>query len=56
VVEAKEEQPLPDTAVGMLYDSTKCVGCQACVSACAQANNLMREAEIGPQDSLVLLG
>lgn len=25
---------------GMLYDSTRCVGCQSCESACAEANNL----------------
>ena len=29
---------LPD-AVGLLYDSTLCVGCKACVSACKAANN-----------------
>ena len=31
--------PDPD-AVGMLYDSTLCVGCRACVSACRRANGL----------------
>ena len=29
----------PD-AVGMLYDSTKCVGCKACMAACNEANNI----------------
>jgi Fe-S-cluster-containing dehydrogenase component len=29
----------PD-AVGLLYDSTMCVGCKACVVACKEANNL----------------
>jgi len=29
----------PD-AVAMLYDATKCIGCMACVHACAEANNL----------------
>ena len=27
-------------AVGMLYDTTKCIGCKACVSACLRANDL----------------
>ena len=30
-------RPLPD-AVGMLYDSTRCIGCKACVVACREAN------------------
>ncbi|MGA9566705.1 MAG: hypothetical protein WBS19_14365, partial [Candidatus Korobacteraceae bacterium] len=29
---------VPPNAVGMLYDSTKCIGCKSCVVACAQAN------------------
>jgi Fe-S-cluster-containing dehydrogenase component len=32
-------------AVGMLYDTTKCIGCKACVSACAQANGLEPDTE-----------
>jgi Fe-S-cluster-containing dehydrogenase component len=32
-------EPHPD-AVGMLYDSTRCVGCGGCVAACKEANNL----------------
>lgn len=28
------------SAVGMLYDTTKCIGCKACVVACADANDL----------------
>jgi Fe-S-cluster-containing dehydrogenase component len=27
-------------AVGLLYDSTKCIGCQTCTVACKKANNL----------------
>jgi len=27
-------------AVGMLYDTTRCIGCKACVSACLRANDL----------------
>src|SRR6266545_840847 len=38
--EAREKvEPRPD-AVGMLYDSTRCVGCRACVTKCKEANNL----------------
>ena len=32
-VEASENySKAPDDAVGMLYDATKCIGCQACVT------------------------
>jgi formate dehydrogenase beta subunit len=31
------------TAVGMLYDTTKCIGCKACVVACSEANGLEPE-------------
>ncbi len=31
------------TAVGMLYDTTKCIGCKACVPACSEANGLAPE-------------
>jgi Fe-S-cluster-containing dehydrogenase component len=35
-----EEKPLaPPQALGLLYDATRCVGCQSCVAACARANN-----------------
>jgi Fe-S-cluster-containing dehydrogenase component len=30
----------PPDAVGLLYDTTKCIGCKACVSACRDANGL----------------
>lgn len=30
----------PPEAVGMLYDTTRCIGCKACVSACLRANDL----------------
>jgi Fe-S-cluster-containing dehydrogenase component len=40
-MEAKEHAiTAPPNAVGMLYDSTKCIGCKSCVVACAQANDL----------------
>ncbi|WP_220683239.1 4Fe-4S dicluster domain-containing protein, partial [Pseudomonas aeruginosa] len=31
--------PLHKIALGMLYDSTLCVGCQACVSKCQEINH-----------------
>lgn len=37
---ARPALPLPDKAVGMLYDSTLCVGCKACVAACKRANGM----------------
>jgi Fe-S-cluster-containing dehydrogenase component len=32
----------PKNAVSMLYDTTRCIGCQSCVAACAEANNLQQ--------------
>lgn len=38
---AAEEGPtVPPAAVAMLYDATRCIGCQSCVVACAEANKL----------------
>jgi Fe-S-cluster-containing dehydrogenase component len=31
---------IPADAVGLLYDTTLCIGCKACVVACRDANNL----------------
>ena len=39
----REPLQLPPKAVGMLYDSTLCVGCKACVSACKVANGMPAE-------------
>src|SRR5690348_17670277 len=30
---------VPPASVGLLYDATKCIGCKACVAACAEAND-----------------
>jgi Fe-S-cluster-containing dehydrogenase component len=30
----------PADAVGLLYDTTKCIGCKACMAACREANGL----------------
>lgn len=40
-----EKKALPPDAVGILYDSTLCVGCQACMTACKQANKMPLETE-----------
>lgn len=34
----------PADARGLLYDTTRCIGCKACVSACREANNLEPES------------
>jgi Fe-S-cluster-containing dehydrogenase component len=33
----------PPNAVGILYDATLCIGCQVCVGACKQANDMPAE-------------
>ncbi|HTG00631.1 MAG TPA: hydrogenase 2 operon protein HybA [Nitrospirota bacterium] len=38
--QAREAKPRIKDAVGMLYDSTVCTGCKACVSACKQYNEM----------------
>ncbi|MEN8216128.1 MAG: hydrogenase 2 operon protein HybA [Pseudomonadota bacterium] len=37
--QAREPKTMPPKAVGMLYDSTLCIGCKACVAACKRAND-----------------
>ncbi|MDO8989861.1 MAG: hydrogenase 2 operon protein HybA [Sideroxyarcus sp.] len=41
--EARENLTMPDEALGLLFDSTLCIGCKACVSACKDANNMPPE-------------
>lgn len=41
--EARTNKLMPPKALGLLYDSTLCVGCKACVSACKQANAMPQE-------------
>ncbi len=36
----RESKTLPPKAIGMLYDSTQCIGCRACVVACKEANDM----------------
>lgn len=40
---ARPAKQMPPRAVGMLYDSTLCIGCKACVAACKAANNMPAE-------------
>ncbi len=40
-----EKKALPPEAVGILYDSTLCIGCQACMSGCKEANNMPLESQ-----------
>ncbi len=42
---AREKVEPKDTWYGMLYDSTRCVGCKACMSACKEANGLPPELD-----------
>jgi len=43
VVDARVVEALPPNALGILYDSTLCVGCNACMSACKKANSMSPE-------------
>ena len=42
-VEAREKRPMPEGAVGLLFDGTLCIGCRACMSACKEQNDLPPE-------------
>jgi len=39
-IEPRAPKSLPPNALGMLYDSTLCIGCRACVVACKRANDM----------------
>lgn len=45
--QARGNLPVPDNAIGLLYDSTLCIGCKACMSACKEANDLPLEDNVG---------
>ncbi|OIN91077.1 MAG: hydrogenase 2 protein HybA [Comamonadaceae bacterium CG1_02_60_18] len=47
---ARETHTRPAEGLGLLYDSTLCVGCKACVAACKAANN--NPAEFSTEDQL----
>jgi len=36
----------PADAIAMLYDTTRCIGCMACVSACAETNGLKPDTRL----------
>ena len=40
---ARQDKALSPGALGLLYDATKCVGCQACVIACKEVNGMPPE-------------
>ncbi|MEN8177372.1 MAG: hydrogenase 2 operon protein HybA, partial [Pseudomonadota bacterium] len=39
----REPLKMPQQAVGMLYDSTLCIGCKSCMVACKEANDMPAE-------------
>jgi Fe-S-cluster-containing dehydrogenase component len=43
--EARERKTAPPDAVGLLYDTTRCIGCKACVVACKEANDLPADTD-----------
>ncbi len=43
LAQASQKKSLPPDALGILYDSTLCIGCQVCVKACKEANNMPRD-------------
>ncbi len=38
--QAREAKPVRPEEVGLLYDSTRCIGCRACTTKCKEANGL----------------
>jgi Fe-S-cluster-containing dehydrogenase component len=46
---AEQATPLRASAVALLYDATLCIGCQACVAACAEANGEAGDTRLDPQ-------
>jgi Fe-S-cluster-containing dehydrogenase component len=47
-IEARARAVAPADALGLLYDSTRCIGCKACVVACRQANDTKPETQNSP--------
>lgn len=41
--QARGNKDLPPEALGLLFDSTLCVGCKACVAACKEVNDMPPE-------------
>ncbi|RPH52841.1 hydrogenase 2 operon protein HybA [bacterium] len=42
---ARERRTAPPDAVGLLYDTTRCIGCKACVVACKDANDMPADTD-----------
>ncbi|MCK6551204.1 hydrogenase 2 operon protein HybA [Myxococcota bacterium] len=40
---ARPNKPMPEAALGLLYDGTQCIGCRACISACKEVNGMPAE-------------
>lgn len=43
--EARQRRTAPADAVGLLYDTTRCIGCKACVVACKEANDMPADVD-----------
>ncbi len=43
--EARAKRVVRDDAVGLLYDTTRCIGCKACVVACKEANDMPADVD-----------
>ena len=48
VAEARVRPKAPADAIGLLYDTTKCIGCKACVVACREANGTQADVSNAP--------
>ncbi len=46
VAKPAETAPVRDDAIAMLYDTTKCIGCKACVVECTKVNDLAPDTEL----------
>src|SRR4051812_43989050 len=43
--EASARKSVPADAVGLLYDTTRCIGCKSCVVACKEANKMKADVD-----------
>ena len=43
--EARQRRTAPPDAKGLLYDTTRCIGCKACVVACKEANGMPADTD-----------
>jgi len=46
--QARVRPAAPADALGLLYDTTRCIGCKTCVVACREANNLKPDTSNAP--------